>query len=196
MSEETANSSKLDVGSSKGSVAPPTSNSEPRTSNSVEARFQDPRTIRKIYGYARTIAMVGLSPNRLRPSFFVAQYLQYRGYRVIPVNPAASEILGETAYPSLSAIPFKVDVVDVFRAPSAAPAIAEEAIKIGARALWLQFAVISPEAAELAATAGLDVVMDRCMKIEHGRYFGEMHWFGLNTGIVTARRPARVRLAE
>ncbi len=189
--------SQVDAATSKDDGAPPTSNVQRPTSNSsVDPRFQDPRTIRKIYGYARTIAMVGLSPNRLRPSFFVAQYLQYRGYRVIPVNPAAREILGETAYPSLSAIPVKVDVVDVFRAPSAAPAIAEEAIKIGARALWLQFAVISPEAAEQAAAAGLDVVMDRCMKIEHGRYFGEMHWFGLNTGIVTARRPTRVRLAE
>ena len=162
----------------------------------VDPRFQDPRTIRKIYGYARTIAMVGLSPNRLRPSFFVGQYLQYRGYRVVPVNPTASEILGETSYPSLSAIPFPVDVVDVFRAPSAAPAIAEEAIAIGAKALWLQFGVISPAAAEKASAAGLDVVMDRCMKIEHGRYFGEMHWFGLNTGLVSSRRPERVRLAE
>ena len=174
---------------------------EQQTSSAAEAptidpRFQDPRTIRKVYGYARTIAMVGLSPNRLRPSFFVGQYLQYRGYRVVPVNPSAPEILGETSYPSLSAIPFPVDVVDVFRAPSAAPAIAEEAIKIGAKALWLQFGVISPEAAEQAAAAGLDVVMDRCMKIEHGRYFGEMHWFGLNTGQITARRPARVRLTD
>ena len=162
----------------------------------VDPRFQDPRTIRKVYGYARTVAMVGLSPNRLRPSFFVGQYLQYRGYRVVPVNPTVGEILGETSYPTLTAIPFPVDVVDVFRAPSAAPAIAQEAAKIGARALWLQFGVISPEAAELAAAAGLDVVMDRCMKIEHGRYFGEMHWFGLNTGQVTARRPARVRLGD
>ena len=162
----------------------------------VDPRFQDPRTIRKIYSYARTIAMIGLSPNRLRPSFFVGQYLQYRGYRVVPVNPTASEILGETSYPTLSAIPFPVDVVDVFRAPSAAPAIAEEAAAIGAKALWLQFGVISPEAAEQATAAGLDVVMDRCMKIEHGRYFGEMHWFGLNTGLVTSRRPTRVRLAD
>jgi predicted CoA-binding protein len=162
----------------------------------VDPRFQDPRTIRKVYGYARTIAMVGLSPNRLRPSFFVGQYLQYRGYRVVPVNPTAPEILGETSYPTLSAIPFPVDVVDVFRAPDAAPAIAEEAAAIGAKALWLQFGVISPEAAEMASAAGLDVVMDRCMKIEHGRYFGEMHWFGLNTGLVTSRRPARVRLAD
>lgn len=162
----------------------------------VEPRFQDPRTIRKIYGYTRTIAMVGLSPNRLRPSFFVGQYLQYRGYRVVPVNPTATQILGETSYPSLAAIPFPVDVVDVFRAPSAAPGIAEEAVKIGAKALWMQFGVVSPEAAEIAEAGGLDVVMDRCMKIEHGRYFGEMHWFGLNTGLVTARRPARVRLGE
>jgi uncharacterized protein len=194
--EVTGNSSGLDVGRSKLNGDGSSSNSEPRTSNSVEARFQDPSVIRKIYGYMRTIAMVGLSPNRLRPSFFVAQYLQYRGYRVVPVNPSATEILGETCYPSLSDIPFKVDVVDVFRAPSAAPAIAEEAIKIGARALWLQFGVISPEAAEKAAASGLDVVMDKCMKIEHGRFFGEMHWFGLNTGIVTARRPARTRLGE
>jgi predicted CoA-binding protein len=192
MNEETANSSEFEVQSSKENDSASTPNVQRRTSNS----FQDPRTIRKVYGYLHTIAMVGLSPNRLRPSFFVAQYLQYRGYRVIPVNPAATEILGETSYPSLLDIPFKVDVVDVFRAPSAAPAIADEAIKIGARALWLQFGVISPEAAEKAASAGLDVVMDRCMKIEHGRFFGEMHWFGLNTGIVTGRRPARARVGD
>ena len=155
--------------------------------------FADPRTIRKIYSYARTVAIVGLSPSRLRASFFVAQYLQYRGFRIVPVNPTADEILGEKAYPSLVAIPFKVDVVDVFRDPATAPTIAEEAIQTGARALWLQFGVISPEAARRAAEAGLDVVMDRCMKIEHGRYFGEMHWFGLNTGIVTSRRPERIR---
>ena len=87
-----------------------------------------------------------------------------------------------------------MDIVDVFRDPSAAPAIADEAIRIGARALWLQFGVVSPEGARRAAAAGLDVVMDRCMKIEHGRYFGEMHWFGLNTGIVSSRRPERIRL--
>jgi len=161
----------------------------------VDPRFQDEQTIRKIYRYARTIAIVGLSPNRLRPSFFVGQYLQYRGYKIVPVNPSAPEILGEKSYPNLSAIPFPVDVVDVFRAPAAAPAIADEAIKIGAKGLWLQFGVVSPEAAEKAAAAGLDVVMDRCLKIEHGRYFGEMHWFGLNTGVVTARRPERTRLA-
>lgn len=151
--------------------------------------FQDQRTIRRIYGYARTIAIVGLSPNRLRPSFFVGQYLRYRGFRVVPVNPTVPEVLGEQAYASLEAIPFPVDVVDVFRGPAAVPAIAEAAIEMGAKALWLQFGVVAPEAAARAAEAGLDVVMDRCMKIEHGRYFGEMHWFGLNTGLVTSRRP-------
>lgn len=150
-------------------------------------------TIRKIFGYTRTVAVVGLSPNRLRPSFFVANYLQYRGFKLVPVNPRETEILGERSYPSLRDIPFKIDVVDVFRAPEAVPPIAEEAIEIGARALWLQFGVIALEAADRAASAGLDVVMDNCIKIEHGRYFGEMHWFGLNTGIVTARRPERLK---
>jgi predicted CoA-binding protein len=157
------------------------------------SRFADVGTIRKIYGYARTIATVGVSSNRLRPSFFVAQYLQYRGFRIVPVNPGAKEILGETSYPSLLEIPFPVDVVDVFRDPKAVPEIVEQAIQIGAKALWMQFGVVAPEAAERAAEAGLDVVMDRCMKIEHGRWFGEMHWYGLNTGIVTSRRPERVR---
>jgi predicted CoA-binding protein len=167
-----------------------------RPAAAAGAEYADPRTIQKIFAYARTIAIVGLSPNRLRPSFFVGGYLQYRGFKIVPVNPTADEILGERSYPSLTEIPFKVDVVDVFRAPEAAPAIADEAIKIGARALWLQFGVVSPEAAARAKAAGLDVVMDRCMKIEHGRYFGEMHWFGLNTGLVTARRPARIRLGD
>jgi predicted CoA-binding protein len=159
-------------------------------------RFADPRTIQKIFGYARTIAIVGLSPNRLRPSFFVGGYLQYRGFRVVPVNPTANEILGAKSYPTLRDIPFKIDVVDVFRAPDAVPGIVADAVAISAKALWLQFGVIAPEAAADAEAAGLDVVMDRCMKIEHGRYFGEMHWFGLNTGIVTARRPARIRLDD
>ncbi|MFN8523975.1 MAG: CoA-binding protein [Chloroflexota bacterium] len=159
----------------------------------VDPRYQDPATIRRIYGYTRTVAIVGLSPNRLRPSFFVGQYLQYRGFRIIPVNPTVDQILGERSCPSLGEIAEPVDVVDVFRAPDACPAIAREAVKIGAKALWLQFGVISPEAAEIASSAGLDVVMDRCMKIEHGRWYGEMHWFGLNTGIVTSRRPAARR---
>lgn len=166
----------------------------PAEARSAVDRFADQATVRKIFTYARTIAVVGLSANRLRPSFFVASYLQYRGFKIVPVNPGETEVLGERAYGSLRDIPFKVDVVDVFRASEVVPEIAEDAIAIGVRALWLQFGVIAPEAAERAATAGLDVVMDRCMKIEHGRYYGEMHWFGLNTGIVTSRRPERQRL--
>jgi uncharacterized protein len=169
---------------------------EPTARHAVADRFADQATIRKIYTYAHTVAVVGLSANRLRPSFFVASYLQYRGFKIVPVNPRESEVLGERSYGSLRDIPFPIDVVDVFRAPEAVPEIAEDAIAIGARALWLQFGVIDPEAAERAAAAGLDVVMDRCMKIEHGRYYGEMHWFGLNTGIVTARRPERRRLDD
>jgi uncharacterized protein len=155
------------------------------------AGYQQPATIQRILHTARTVAIVGLSPNVLRPSNFVGFYLQRHGYRIVPVNPRESEILGEICYPSLEAIPFHVDVVDVFRAPDAVPAIAEEAVRIGAGALWLQFGVISPEGAAIAADGGLDVVMDRCMKIEHARYIGRMHWLGFNTGNVTARRDHR-----
>jgi predicted CoA-binding protein len=150
--------------------------------------FQDPRTILETLTRAKTVAVVGLSANELRPSNFVGFYLQRHGYRVIPVNPRESEILGEPSYPSLSEIPEPVDVVDVFRAPDAVPGIAEEAVAIGAKALWLQFGVISPEGARIAADGGLAVVMDRCMKIEHARWLGRMHWLGFNTGRITARR--------
>jgi len=152
------------------------------------AEYQDARTIQRVLTSGRTVAVVGLSPDPLRPSHFIGYYLQRHGYRVVPVNPKEREILGETNYPSLSAIPFPVDVVDVFRRPEAVPAIAEEAVKIGAKALWLQFNVISPEGARIAKAGGLDVVMDRCIKVEHARYMGKMHWFGLNTGVVDARR--------
>lgn len=150
--------------------------------------YQDPRVIQALLHTAHTIAVVGLSANELRPSNFVGFYLQRHGYRIVPVNPRESEILGETSYPSLSAIPFPVDVVDVFRAPSAVPGIAEEAIGIGAKALWLQFGVISPEGAEIAEHGGLEVIMDRCLKVEHARFMGRMHWLGFNTGTITARR--------
>jgi predicted CoA-binding protein len=143
------------------------------------AQYQDERVIQEILHTARTIAIVGLSPNVLRPSNFVGFYLQRHGYRIVPVNPKEEEVLGERSYPSLSAIPFPVDVVDVFRAPAAVPGIAREAVQIGAGALWLQFGVISPEGAEIARDGGLQVVMDRCMKVEHAR----------NTWQITARRP-------
>lgn len=150
--------------------------------------YQDERTIRDLILSARTVAIVGLSPNVLRPSNFVGFYLQRHGYRIVPVNPRETEILGEKSYPSLTDIPFPVDIVDVFRAPEAVPGIAREAVQIGAKALWLQFGVISPEGARIAEEGGLKVVMDRCMKVEHARHVGRMHWLGFNTGNVTARR--------
>jgi predicted CoA-binding protein len=152
------------------------------------AQYQDEDTIRAILHTARTIAIVGLSSNVLRPSHFVGFYLQRHKYRIVPVNPRETSVLGERAYPSLLEIPFPVDVVDVFRAPSAVPEIAFQSAQIQADALWLQFGVISLEGARLAADAGLKVVMDRCLKVEHARHLGRMHWLGFNTGVVTAQR--------
>lgn len=154
----------------------------------VDARYQDPNTIVDVLRSARAIAVVGLSPDELRASNFIGFYLKRHGYKVIPVNPKEKEILGETSYPSLSQIPDPVDVVDVFRRPEAVPDIAREAVAIGAKALWLQFGVISLEGARIAEEGGLRVVMDRCMKVEHARHLGRMHWLGFNTGVVTARR--------
>jgi predicted CoA-binding protein len=150
--------------------------------------YQDTETIRRVIGYARTVAIVGLSSNVLRASNFVGYYLKLHGLRVIPVNPREHEVYGEPAYRSLLEVPDPIDVVDVFRQPEAVPAVAREAVQVGAKALWLQFSVISPEGARIAADAGLDVVMDRCLKIEHARYLGQMHWLGLNTGRITSRR--------
>ena len=150
--------------------------------------YQDPDTIRKILRYTRRVAIVGLSANPLRASNFVGYYLRLHSYRVFAVNPREREVFGEPAYASLADVPEPIDVVNVFRAPAFVPAIAQEAIAVGARALWLQFGVISPEGADAAAQAGLDVVMDRCMKVEHARYLGRMHWLGLNTGLITSRR--------
>lgn len=150
--------------------------------------YQDERAIRDLIRSARTVAIVGLSPNPLRPSYFVGYYLQRHGYRIVPVNPKEREILGEKSYASLPEIPFPVDVVDVFRVPAAVPSIAREAVQIGARALWCQFGVISPEGAEIAERGGLTVVMDRCMKVEHARFLGRMHWMGFNTGTITGQR--------
>ena len=151
-------------------------------------KYQDPATIQRVLRTGRSIAVVGLSANALRASHFVGYYAQRHGYRIIPVNPREEEVLGEPCFNSLTAVGDAVDVVNVFRDPSAVPAIAREAVAIGARALWLQFGVISDEGAAIAADAGLDVVMDRCLKIEHARYMGRMHWLGLNTEGVTARR--------
>ncbi len=154
----------------------------------VPDRWQDPFAILSILTSARTIAIVGLSPNELRASHFVGFYLRRHGYRIVPVNPREKTILGETSYPSLSEIPFPIDVVDVFRAPDAVPEIARQAVKVGAKALWCQYNVISAEGGAIAEKGGLRVVMDRCMKVEHARNLGRMHWLGFNTGIITARR--------
>ena len=154
----------------------------------MPAEYQDPETIRGLLHSVRTIAVVGLSANALRPSHFVGFYLQRHGYRIIPVNPREPEVLGETSYPSLLDLPVPTDVVCVFRASEAVPEIAREAVAIGAQALWCQYGVVSLEGATIARDGGLAVVVDRCMKVEHARYLGRMHWLGFNTGRVTSRR--------
>lgn len=150
--------------------------------------YQDPQVIVRALRAARTVAIVGLSKDPLRPSHFIGFYLQRHGYKIVPVNPREPEILGERSYPSLKDIPFPVDIVDVFRRPDAVPDIARDAVAIGAKVLWLQFGVISPDGARIATEGGLDVIMDRCMKIEHARHLGRMHWLGFNTGRITAVR--------
>jgi predicted CoA-binding protein len=154
-------------------------------------KYQDPATIRTILSTAKTVAIVGLSPKPERPSYFVGSYLHSEGYHVIPVNPRASEIFGQKAYPDLSSVPEVIDVVDVFRNAEDCLEIARQAVQIGAKALWLQLRIVNLEAAQLAADAGLMVVMDRCMKVEHGRYTGSLHWVGMNTEIISARRGGR-----
>lgn len=150
--------------------------------------YQDPLRIQQALLNARTIAVVGLSSNTLRASHFVGFYLQRHGYRVIPVNPREDEILGERSYASLRDIPCPVDIVNVFRAPHALPEIARDAVAIGAGTLWCQFGVINEEGARIAEEGGLTVIMDRCIKVEHARYVGRMHWLGFNTQRVTSVR--------
>jgi len=149
----------------------------------------DIATLRRILRTSRTIAIVGLSAEWHRPSFFAAKYLQEHGYRVIPVNPRYDKILGERCHPTLATIEIPVDIVDVFRRSEDVMPIAEEAIAIGAKCLWQQIGVRNEAAAALAASAGLEVVMNRCVKIEHGRLFGGLNWAGVNTGVISARRP-------
>ena len=152
------------------------------------ARYQDRLTIQRVLHTSRTIAIVGLSNNELRASYFVGYYLKRHGYEVLPVNPREAQILGERSFPSLLDLPVHVDIVNVFRAPAALPAIAADAVKIGAGALWCQFGVINEEGARLAEAGGLPVIMDRCIKVEHARYVGRMHWLGFNTQRITSVR--------
>jgi predicted CoA-binding protein len=158
------------------------------TSHFDLAPYQDVTAIQRVLHHAGTIAIVGLSNNPLRASYFVGYYLKRHGYTVIPVNPKEQEILGEKSYPSLRDIPVPVDVVNVFRAPAALPGIAEDAVAIGAGALWCQFGVINEEGAKIAAEGGLTVIMDRCLKVEHARYVGRMNWLGFNTQRITSVR--------
>jgi predicted CoA-binding protein len=151
-------------------------------------RYQDPLTIQRVLHTAKTIAIVGLSSNELRASHFVGFYLKRHGFRVIPVNPRETEVLGDASYASLLDVPVPVDIVNVFRAPDALPQIARDAVAIHAGALWCQFGVINEEGAEIAQAGGVTVIMDRCLKVEHARYAGRMHWFGLNTGRITSIR--------
>lgn len=145
--------------------------------------------LRRILKTCRTIAVVGLSAEWHRPSYFAAKYMQQHGYRIVPVNPKYAQILGETSYARLEDIPFAVDMVDVFRKPADLPPIAASAVAIGAKCLWQQLGVVNADADAIARDAGLDSVMDRCVKIEHARLFGGLHWAGVNTGVISARRP-------
>jgi predicted CoA-binding protein len=152
------------------------------------ALYQDPSVIRGLLAAARTIALVGLSADPQKASYFVATYLLDAGFRVVPVNPRGGTILGQTAYKTLAEIPVPVDLVDVFRPAAEAPAIARQAVAIKARALWLQLRVVSPEAGAIARAGGLLVVQDACVKMEHGRYSGGLHSAGMNTELISARR--------
>lgn len=155
------------------------------------ARFQNSLVIQSMLRSARTVAIVGLSTEKTKASNMVAAYLQDEGYRVIPVHPKAEEILGERVYPSLSAIPFAVDVVDIFRPAAEVRGIVDEAISVGAGAVWMQLRIVDLDAAEIARAAGLQVVVDKCIKMEHGRYGGRLHWAGMNTELISARRLPR-----
>lgn len=165
-------------------------------SMAVDHDSYDDAYLRDILARVRTIAMVGASPDWNRPSNFAMKYLQSKGYRVIPVNPRAAggTILGETVYAALKDVPGPVDMVDIFRNSEAAGPIVDEAIEIGAPVVWMQLGVRNDEAARRAEAHGIQVVMDRCPKIEYGRLHGELSWSGINSGIITSKR-RRVRLA-
>jgi len=136
----------------------------------------------------KKIAMVGLSSNPFRPSHFAAIYLLAQGYDVTPVNPREKEVLGRKSYASLAEVPGPLEIVDVFREPAAVPEIVDQAIARCAKVIWMQLGVIHEEAAERARQAGLEVVMDRCMKIEHARFFGGLSTIGLNTGVISSQK--------
>jgi predicted CoA-binding protein len=151
--------------------------------------MDDINTLRRILRESKTIAVVGLSADWFRPSYFAAKYMQEHGYRVIPVNPKYPEILGQKCYRSLQDIPDRIEIVDVFRKTEDVPPIADAAIAVGAKVLWQQIGVKNEAAAAKARAAGLETVMDRCVKIEHARLFGGLNWVGVNTKVISAKRP-------
>ena len=146
-------------------------------------------SLRRILKTCHTVGVVGLSAEWHRPSYFAAKYMQEHGYRIVPVNPRYESILGERCYARLEDIPHPVDMVDVFRKPADLPPVARSAVAIGAKCLWQQLGVMNAEAEQIAVAGGLDSVMDRCVKIEHARLFGGLNWVGVNTRVISARRP-------
>ena len=145
--------------------------------------------LRAILTRSHVIAVVGLSAQWHRPSYFAAKYMRDHGYRIIPVNPNYAEVLGEKSYPSLAAIPGPIDIVDCFRKAEEMVPLAREAVAKGAKVLWMQLGIRNDEAARIASEAGLDVVMNHCVKIEHARILGGLNWAGVNTGVISAKRP-------
>lgn len=179
-----------------------------KLSAAERALYQNAEEIRDLLHRAHTVAIVGLSDKKERASNFVGSYLKSEGFKVIPVNPLKTEILGEKCYPDLKSVVAgqaerlvnkdsyqdnsgSIDIVDIFRRPDECVNIVKEAIDVGAKAIWMQLGIVNREAAELAKANGLIVVMDRCMKMEHGRYSGALHWAGMNTEIITARKAGR-----
>jgi len=151
--------------------------------------MDDIQTLRRILRENRVIAVVGLSADWFRPSYFAAKYMLEHGYRIVPVNPKYPEILGQRCYKTLQEVPEKIDIVDVFRKTEDVMPVAEAAIAVRAKVLWQQLGVRNGAAAAKARAAGLDVVVDRCVKIEHGRLFGGLNWVGVNTRVISAKRP-------
>ena len=174
----------------RGSISPATR----RCTVSDMPVVDDIAGLRRILSQSRTIAVVGLSANWYRPSYFAAKYMRDHGYHIIPVNPTYEEVMGERCYPDLASandgVAMPIDIVDCFRKSAEIPPLARDAIAIGAKVLWMQLGIRNDEAAKLAADAGLDVVMNRCVKIEHARLMGGLNWAGVNTGVISARRPA------
>lgn len=152
------------------------------------AKFQNSKVIKELLKSAKIIAIVGLSTEKTKASNMVASYLQGEGYTIVPIHPKAEEILGEKCYPNLSSVPFQIDVVDVFRPPLEVEKIVEEAIRIKAKAVWTQLKLTDLQASQKALDAGLISIADKCIKMEHGRFGGQLHWAGMNTEVISAKR--------